>query len=253
MDNYQYVVNWVQQRQGSTPRPLKVLDYGCGQGATVKMLRDRGIEAYGCDAFVQIGKAPRDYVSNPDWFGSVLKDMPEGRIPFAADSFDVVVSNQVIEHVENIELTLSEMHRVLRPGGVVFSVFPHKSVWREGHCGVAFLHWFPKRSRLRFYYATACRAVGFGYHKDKLGSIGAWARNRCQYIDEQTFYRTLPEIHRQFGRYFRNVRHWEASYLRERLGARARFLRPIPDPILVAAVRAGAGCVFSCQKAVSPG
>ena len=88
MDNYQYVVNWVQQRQGSTPRPLKVLDYGCGQGATVKMLRDRGIEAYGCDAFVQIGKAPRDYVSNPDWFGSVFEGYARGADPFAADSFD---------------------------------------------------------------------------------------------------------------------------------------------------------------------
>jgi ubiquinone/menaquinone biosynthesis C-methylase UbiE len=250
MDNYQYVVNWVQRHNAARPG-LRVLDYGCGQGKTVHMLRERGVDCYGCDAFVEIGKAPRDYVAYPQWFGSILKDMPAGRIPFAAEFFDVVVSNQVIEHVENIELTLGEMYRVLRPGGMVFSVFPHKSTWREGHCGVAFLHWFPKHSRLRLYYATACRALGFGYHKEKLGSVANWARNRCQYIDEQTFYRTLPEIHRQFGKYFSNVRHCEASYLRERLGARARLLRAVPDPLLIAAVRAGAGCVFSCEKAAA--
>src|SRR5580658_10270443 len=252
MDNYAYIADWVRGRR-SGGAALKVLDYGCGQGVLVQMLRSAGCDCYGCDAFVQVGKAPRDYVLEREWFGTLIRDMPDGKIPFAAEAFDIVVNNQVIEHVEDLELTLAELHRVLKPGGLVLSVFPHKSVWREGHCGVAFVHWFPKRSRARLYYATACRALGFGYHKEKLGSIGAWARNRCQYLDEQTFYRTLPEIHRQFGRYFRNVRHWEASYLRERLGARARFLRPIPDPILVAAVRAGAGCVFSCQKAVSPG
>ena len=117
---------------------------------------------------------------------------------------------------------------------------------------MAFLHWFPKRSRLRFYYATACRAVGFGYHKDKLGSIGAWARNRCQYIDEQTFYRTLPEIHRKFGRYFRNVRHWEASYLRERLGARA-FCARFRTRYSLRRCGQGRVACSGARKLVSPG
>lgn len=248
MDNYAYMVNWARRRQSAGTAP-RVLDYGCGQGLAVKMLRDLGCDSYGCDAFVQIGKDPSDYVLQRDWFGSVIRDMPDGRIPFASESFDVVVSNQVIEHVENLDLTLSELHRVLKPGGIVLSVFPHKSVWREGHCGVAFLHWFPKRSPARLYYATFWRALGFGYHKEKLGSIGAWARNRCQYLDEQTFYRTLPELHRMFGKYFTNLRHWEASYVRERFGARLRILALIPDAVLVAVARAAAGCVFSCEKA----
>ncbi len=228
--------------------PARILDYGCGQGRIVKMLRDSGLDCHGCDAFVQINGEPRDHLLHPEWFGSLIRDMPDGRIPFAADSFDIVVSNQVIEHVEDLELTLAEMHRVLKPGGVLLSLFPHKAVWREGHCGVAFLHWFPKRSRARFYYAALCRAFGFGYHKEKLGSIRAWAENRCEYLDQQTFYRTLAEIHRLFGRHFHNLRHWEASYLRERLGARGRLLARVPDGVLVALVRAAAGCVLSCEK-----
>ena len=247
MDNYAYIADWVHERRGDGA-PLRVLDYGCGQGKLVRMLRQAGCDCYGCDAFVQIGKAPRDFVLDQQWFGSVIRDMPDGRIPFAAESFDVAVTNQVIEHVEDLDLTLSELHRVLRPGGTLLNVFPHKLMWREGHCGVAFVHWFPKRSRARFYYALLCRSLGFGYHKEKLGSVGAWARNRCQYLDEQTFYRTLPEIHRLFDKYFGHLRHWEASYLRARLGAAGQVLRVVPDPLLVPLARAATGCVLSCEK-----
>jgi 2-polyprenyl-3-methyl-5-hydroxy-6-metoxy-1,4-benzoquinol methylase len=166
VDNYSYVVSWIEgwRRDGA---PLRVLDYGCGQGTLVKMLRERHIDCYGCDAFVQVGVAPQDYVLDGGWFGSIIRDMPDGVIPFADGVFDLVVNNQVMEHVENLELTLAELHRVVKPGGIVLSIFPHKTVWREGHCGVAFLHWFPKRSKSRRYYATACRALGFGYHKKK--------------------------------------------------------------------------------------
>lgn len=251
MDNYEYLVSWVGRKRPNSG-PFRVLDYGCGQGTVVNMLRNQGVDCYGCDAFVQIGKAPRDYLLNKGWFGSAILDMPDGKIPFAAESFDMVVNNQVMEHVENMELTLAELHRVLKPAGVLLSVFPDKSVWREGHCGVAFLHWFPKHSISRFYYAAFWRALGFGYHKEKLGSIGAWARNRCQYLDEQTFYRTLPEIHRLFGKYFRNLKHWEASYVRERFGERIRILALIPDGLLVPLVRAAGGCVFSCEKDPGP-
>jgi SAM-dependent methyltransferase len=248
MDNYDYVASWVQA-QAAGIRPKQILDYGCGQGTTVKMLRDRSFECYGCDAFVQMSKAPRDYVVNSDWFGSVIRDMPDGRIPFASESFDIIVNNQVMEHVADLDATLGEIHRVLKPGGTVLSLFPDKSVWREGHCGVAFLHWFPKRSRARFYYAAFWRALGFGYHKEKLGSVRAWALNRCQYLDEQTFYRTLPEIHRLFGKYFQNLQHFEASYLRARLGAHRRMLALVPDGLLAAVVCTAAGRVFSCEKA----
>lgn len=247
MDNYQYLAAWVHRRQ-SAAGPLRVLDYGCGQGRLVKMLRERGVDCYGCDAFVHLGTSPREFLLEGEWFGSVIADMPDGRIPFADESFDIVINNQVIEHVADLEATLSELHRVVKPGGTVFSVFPHKTVWREGHCGIAFLHWFPKGSRLRLYYATACRALGFGYHKKKLGSISAWAKDRCQYLDEQTFYRTLPEIHRLFGRYFQNLRHCEASYVRERFGTGHEALSLMPDAVLVALARAAAGCVFSCDK-----
>ncbi len=44
-------------------------------------------------------------------------DLETGRLPWADGSVDVVVCNQVLEHLKNVWLPMTEMHRVLRPGG----------------------------------------------------------------------------------------------------------------------------------------
>lgn len=44
-------------------------------------------------------------------------NLETGRLPWEDESVDVVVCNQVLEHLKNIWLPLTEMYRVLRPGG----------------------------------------------------------------------------------------------------------------------------------------
>jgi SAM-dependent methyltransferase len=44
-------------------------------------------------------------------------------LPFADNSFDFIVSISVFEHVQNLDVALAEMYRVLRPGGYVFTEF----------------------------------------------------------------------------------------------------------------------------------
>jgi SAM-dependent methyltransferase len=135
----------------------KVLDFGCGAGQIVKLLRNTGISAFGCDVFYGGGADPI-----PDELSGFIFKMHGNVIPFPSCTFDVVVNNQVMEHVQDIEAALFEIHRVLKPGGTLLNLFPDKSIWREGHCGVPFLHWFPKRSTLRIYYALFWRSIGFG-------------------------------------------------------------------------------------------
>jgi len=44
-------------------------------------------------------------------------DLETGRFPWEDGSVDVVVCNQVLEHLKNVWLPMTEIHRVLRPGG----------------------------------------------------------------------------------------------------------------------------------------
>lgn len=44
-------------------------------------------------------------------------DLETARFPWEDESVDVVVCNQVLEHLKNVWLPMTEMHRVLRPGG----------------------------------------------------------------------------------------------------------------------------------------
>ncbi len=69
------------------------------------------------------------------------------RLPNPSESFDVVVSNHVIEHVDDQQLHLGEVARVLRPGGVCYLATPNR--WRlvEPHFRLPFLSWLPPRLR----------------------------------------------------------------------------------------------------------
>jgi len=49
------------------------------------------------------------------------------RMPFAAGCFDLIVSNHSLEHFEGLEAAVSEMGRVLKPGGVLYIAVPDAS------------------------------------------------------------------------------------------------------------------------------
>jgi ubiquinone/menaquinone biosynthesis C-methylase UbiE len=230
MNNYEFCADWVASRS-----PKRALDYGCGAGEIVRLLRSRGVESFGCDVFYEGGSLER---SIPESIRSYISKMTD-RIPFEDASFDAIVSNTVLEHVPSIDDVLSEMRRVLAPGGFVLSFFPHLEVWNEGHCGIPFLHRFPKGSRARVYYAATARAIGLGYNKDGK-SVMEWSRFQCQWLDDWTHYRRLKEIERAYSKHFAKTEHIEADWLRERYRASAK----LPAILRRFIARKGAGLVL---------
>lgn len=52
-------------------------------------------------------------------------------LPFADDSLDLVICNHVLEHVLHPEQALSEIHRCLRPGGIVIAQTPYAPVLKH--------------------------------------------------------------------------------------------------------------------------
>ncbi len=193
----------------------RILDYGCGAGELVAAARAAGLDMTGADIFYG-GSQSRAEAEKTRRLGVILQEMRGGLLPFASAEFDVVVNNQVLEHVEDLEAALQEIHRVLKPGGTVLSIFPSRDVFREGHIGIPFAHWFPRGSRLRFCYTWALRAAGLGTWKDQAPTCRQWARDKLDWIDQHTRYRPRREIFRAFGRHF-NSELREEDYIRYRL------------------------------------
>jgi SAM-dependent methyltransferase len=205
---------WYVERLGD--RGLKVLDFGCGSGVTVRLLRGAGYDAYGVDI---------------DWPGADYgdiehSDVPEGTLryyeqagplPFDDNTFDVIISDQVFEHVVPLEATVAELERVLKPGGVMYHHFPSLRLLREGHIGIPLAHRLP-RGRLRLYYTALLRRLGAGANKDERPAL-RWAAENLEWIDQWTVYRRPEVIDAVLGR-GAQLRHREIDYCRFRAGDR---------------------------------
>jgi len=202
-----YVLDFAQRFAREHPG-ARILDFGCGEGAVVDAGLASGLPMCGADVFYAGAKA------RPH--GGAIHEISRGRLPFPDAVFGLVVNNQVMEHVEDLDAALREIHRVLAPGGLVLSVFPSRDVFREGHIGIPFSHWFPRDSRVRFYYTWGLRALGLGTWKQEARTARQWALDKLRWIDTYTRYRTRAEIFQTYGRYFANETR-ELEYIHFRL------------------------------------
>jgi SAM-dependent methyltransferase len=221
-----FVLDFAMQHGG------RVLDYGCGAGRLVVSGRRNGVDMYGTDLFYGGSKTKQEAEAS-GLLGTVISELgSDSTIPFPDGYFDLVVNNQVMEHVEDLGAVLDEIARVLRPGGHVLSLFPSKDVWREGHIGIPFSHWFPKGNWLRFVYTWVLRSLGLGTWKEQAPTPRQWAIDKLEWIDRWTRYRPREDIFREYNRRFRNSLN-EHEYIRFRLLDRSigtrRFLAELVD------------------------
>lgn len=100
-----------------TDRGARILDLGCGTGAFLRRLATIGYRALdGIDIAL-----PGQSIA-----GVTLHESDFDRAwPFEAERFDAIVAIEVIEHVENMGLVLSELARVFKPDGVVLITTPN--------------------------------------------------------------------------------------------------------------------------------
>jgi SAM-dependent methyltransferase len=110
-------------RRFGVPGSARILDLGCGGGEFSQFIADSGYQPIGVDiASAAIERARRDF---PQLEFRALHD--NLAIPAGSADFDAVWSSEVIEHVFDVHLHLSEINRVLRNDGLYILTTPYHS------------------------------------------------------------------------------------------------------------------------------
>ena len=148
----------ISRRDPSPGETIRVLDVGCGDGMLLIYVSgalqacwpslsfelygfdvgDHGLQApsFFRDALLRL-EAAAPTVSWRDRLSLISENDPW---PYGAGFFDVVVSNQVLEHVRNQPLFFSELSRVMRPHGFSAHLYPSRHCLVEPHLHVPLAH-----------------------------------------------------------------------------------------------------------------
>lgn len=192
------------------PQPMRMLEIGTGSG---------GIAHYfSTHPKLRCEVTAVDLVDNRLVHdGYAYRQVHGIELPFAADSFDVVITNHVIEHVGDVDAQhrhLAEIRRVMKPDGVGYLAVPNRWMLTEPHYQLKFLSWWPH----------------------------AWRTPYLRLMHKGTFYDCEPLQKRQLERMlstagfrYRNIciEAWRATFEIERphsLGA--HLLHATPDVLL---------------------
>ena len=96
---------------GALGRGRHALDLGCGDGRLTELIPADRVTAADVSA-VALGRARRRLP------GAALVELePDAALPFEDSAFDLVLCAETIEHVRDLQRLLSELRRVLEPGG----------------------------------------------------------------------------------------------------------------------------------------
>lgn len=183
-----------------------VLDLGCGNGELVNEYLKKGFDAYGCDFSFKAG----EHVDSLLAIGKIRKvDGDNYRLPFEDKTFDYVFTDQVFEHVKDYAVTLSEIKRVLKPGGVSLNFFPSRYQIIEPHVYVPFAS-----INKNYYWLLLWASLGIRKRSQKGLSARETARINYQYLNSSTYYLTKSEITYYCKSHFQKVIFAEGIFMK---------------------------------------
>jgi 2-polyprenyl-3-methyl-5-hydroxy-6-metoxy-1,4-benzoquinol methylase len=125
---------------------LHALDIGCSTGFIAHELAADGAVATGVDIDVPGIEAARVRFGETVSFLCTSADA----LPLPDESLDIVVFNHIYEHVVDPDAIVREIHRVLKPSGVVYLGLGNKYQLIEAHYGLPLLSWLPKAAADRY-------------------------------------------------------------------------------------------------------
>lgn len=182
--------------RGCAPESTRILDWGCGRGRSVALLRQEGFAAYGVDIDRDVMENGHDLFRTRGLDPTRLLWHIEEISNFEGGTFDTVFSEETLEHVADLAVVARETYRLLRPGGIAVHSFPGSRWLMEPHVHMPLVHWFP-RGALRRLMIRFCLHLGLGPRppwpevgEDLKQKLDAYDR----YLSEKTCYRSRKQI-----------------------------------------------------------
>src|SRR6266700_1664149 len=157
---HQHITSVINTLIEQSPREdvLRILDFGCGDGRLLSYVLESlsalrptvSLEPFGLDVsdaaqqeagyFDQTKQFLDGRHPTVDWVKRLVLISKRDEWPYPDESFDFVMSNQVLEHVSNHDWLFAQIRRCLRPGGVSVNVFPLWEVLWEPHACMPLVH-----------------------------------------------------------------------------------------------------------------
>lgn len=105
----------------------KLLDIGAGRGISSYAFWKSGfqVSALEPDTSNDVGSGAIRYINNQLNAAIEITEAFGEKLPFADNSFDIIYARQVLHHAQDLNAFVKECFRVLKPGGIMFSVRDH--------------------------------------------------------------------------------------------------------------------------------
>jgi SAM-dependent methyltransferase len=182
----------------------RVLDVGCGSGHLIAFCQysfgqlhpEANVELYGFDVIDHcidstisfpegtVGELSKYFPEIP-WEERILAGASGERWPFPDGHFDAIISNHVLEHLDDHDFFFSQIQRTLKPGGRSPHLFPLKNYIQEGHLKLPLVHRI-KNTRLLRHYVKVLSRLGLGQYKHRRGEFASLD----DFVDHQIGYLT---------------------------------------------------------------
>ncbi|MAL02731.1 MAG: hypothetical protein CL625_00425 [Arenimonas sp.] len=211
------------------------LDLGCGSGDLAAELarlrpgaRVTGIDPEPWARWKDLGEAPGAPRFLQGGCGEATRLV-------GAASMDVVICNQVYEHVPSVRELLDAIHAVLRPGGVCYFAGPNLLWPVEPHVFWPFVHWLPRRFAVGLMRACGSR---------RAADLDAWSLDWWR----------LTRLIKVAGLYRQDaIKHRLSVVAGNSAGARAaRAIARLPRRFFAAAAPVSPAFVFVLRKPGAP-
>jgi 2-polyprenyl-3-methyl-5-hydroxy-6-metoxy-1,4-benzoquinol methylase len=122
-----------------------VLDFGCAYGGKAVEFAKHAKSVSAIEPFPHVIELAQAYARHLGTANVEFQVCSQDSIPYRDESFDIVLSHDVIEHVDDPSGSLREIERVLKPGGKAYVVFPPYDGMFSHHLDYATLlpglHW----------------------------------------------------------------------------------------------------------------